>query len=295
MSQRTREIQVGIAVIVALGLVIAGLMFFKNVRLTSGVKKYAVDFSAVEGLRVGDSVQVRGIRSGSVSGFDFLPDKVRVFIEVDDWIDLREDAEVVLVQKGIVGEVVLDVDPGTGPSVLPGYVFTGRNAASIVTLGDKVNKALSEVTALSEELRHFLQQLRVEGEVIGTLATAQRTLLELEGMMAENRDNLRRSLNNLADLTDTLNAKLAEGQLDSTLAAAQLAATRVDSAMVELTAISRSAKVIMGRLEKGEGTAGRVLTDETLYDRADSTLQSLDRLLDQMRRDPKAFFKIEVF
>jgi len=295
MSQRTREIQVGIAVIVALGLVIAGLMFFKNVRLTSGVKKYAVDFSAVEGLRVGDSVQVRGIRSGSVSGFDFLPDKVRVFIEVDDWIDLREDAEVVLVQKGIVGEVVLDVDPGTGPSVLPGYVFTGRNAASIVTLGDKVNKALSEVTALSEELRHFLQQLRVEGEVIGTLATAQRTLLELEGMMAENRDSLRRTLNNLADLTDTLNAKLAEGQLDSTLAAAQLAATRVDSAMVELTAISRSAKVIMGRLEKGEGTAGRVLTDETLYDRADSTLQSLDRLLDQMRRDPKAFFKIEVF
>ena len=42
-------------------------------------------------------------------------------------------------------------------------------------------------------------------------------------------------------------------------------------------------------------TVGRLLTDETLYDQADSTLYSLHRLLDRMRRDPKAMFKMSVF
>jgi hypothetical protein len=37
------------------------------------------------------------------------------------------------------------------------------------------------------------------------------------------------------------------------------------------------------------------VTDETLYDRADSTLHSMERLLDQMRRNPKAVFRMSIF
>ena len=88
---------------------------------------------------------------------------------------------------------------------------------------------------------------------------------------------------------------LGDGKLDSTLTVTRSAAASFDSAMVSLQATTEEARVILGGLREGEGTVGRLLTDETLYDRADSTLQSLDRLLDQMRRNPKAMFKMSVF
>ncbi len=294
-QMRRREIQVGITVTVAMLILIGGLMFFKNMHLKGGTHEFTADFTAVEGLKVGDRVQVRGIRSGTVTAFDFMPQKVRVHFDLDSWIALHDDASVTLVQKGIVGEIVVEIDPGTGTPVAPGHEFQGRNAASIVALGDKVNKALDEMTSLSEEVRGFIGQLRTEGDLVGTLATAQRTLLEVEGMVKENRSRLRDALGNVVDLTESLSLALGDGKLDSTLVSTRQATAHLDSAMAELVTLSRTSSTILKRLEAGEGSAGRLLTDEALYDQADSTLQSLDRLLDQMRRNPKAFFKVSVF
>jgi phospholipid/cholesterol/gamma-HCH transport system substrate-binding protein len=148
---------------------------------------------------------------------------------------------------------------------------------------------------LSEELRLFLTQLRAEGLIVGPLAAAERTLLETEGMLKENRANLREITGSLASLTTELDEALGEGKLDSTLTITRSALANFDSAMVSLEATTEEARSILGGLRQGEGTAGRLLTDETLYDRADSTLQSLDRLLDQIRRNPKAMFKASLF
>jgi phospholipid/cholesterol/gamma-HCH transport system substrate-binding protein len=295
-SDRGREIQVGVMVLFGILVLIGGLMFFKRMNLNSEMVRYAIDFPAVEGLRKGDRVQVRGIRVGQVTSFEFLQGKIRVNIEVEDWVNRHPTAEVVLVMKGLVGEVLIEIEPGGGDTVvLPGHVFAGRNAASMLALGDKVNDSLDHMAALSEELRMFVAQLRGEGLVVGPLAAAERTLLETEGMLKENRDHLREISGSLAGLTAELEAALAGGKLDSTLTVTRNALATFDEAMVSLAATTEEARGILGALSSGEGTAGRLLTDDTLYDRADSTLQSLDRLLDQIRRNPKAMFKASLF
>jgi phospholipid/cholesterol/gamma-HCH transport system substrate-binding protein len=295
-SDRSREIQVGIMVVVGIVILIAGLMFFKRMSLNSEMVEYAIDFPAVEGLRTGDRVQVRGIRVGQVTGFDFLQGRIRVHIEVEDWVNLHPNAEVVLVMKGLVGEVLIEIEPGGGDTVvLPGHVFNGRNAASMLALGDKVNASLDQMAALSEELRMFVAQLRGEGLVVGPLAAAERTLLETEGMLKENRTNLREITSSLAVLTAELETALGDGKLDSTLTITRKTLASVDSAMVNLGATTEEARTLLAGISAGEGTAGKLFTDESLYDRADSTLQSLDRLLDQIRRNPKAMFKASLF
>lgn len=294
-QQRKRELQVGIIVIAAAVILIGGLMFFKNMRLNGGTNIYAADFVAVEGLKIGDRVQVRGIRAGSVTTFDFIPGGVRVFFELENWVKLNADAQVVLVQKGIVGEMVMEIDPGSTDVVKAGHVFAGRSATSMLALGDKVDVSLEEFTALAAELRLILVQLRDEGQVVGLMTTTRRTLDEVNASLAENRDDVRRIVRNVADLTENLNQALGDGKLDSTLTVARRATASLDSTAIEIAAVARQSRNLLTKLETGEGSAARFLNDPSLYDRADSTLQSLDRLVDMMRRDPKHFFKVSVF
>jgi phospholipid/cholesterol/gamma-HCH transport system substrate-binding protein len=294
-QQRKRELQVGVTVIAAVAILLGGLMFFKNMRLNSSTNTYAADFVAVEGLKIGDRMQVRGIRAGSVTAFDFVPGGVRVFFELEGWVSLHEDAEVVLVQKGIIGEMVVEITPGEGDAVKQGHVFTGRSATSMLALGDKVDISLAEFTALATELRHILVQLRDEGQMVGLMTSTRLTLDELNASLKENRDDMRHTVRNVAQLTETLDQTLGDGKLDSTLATARHATAQLDSTAIEIEAVAQQSRSLLAKLENGDGTAGRLLNDPALYDRADSTLQAIDRLVDLMRRDPKHFFKVSVF
>ncbi len=113
MKNRINEFQVGILTVTALAVLIGGMMWFKNVDLSKGQNFFQADFTNVAGLREGDKVQVRGIRMGEVTGMQILQGSVRVEIQLDDTVDLREDAVITLGEKGIVGEVVIEIDPGS--------------------------------------------------------------------------------------------------------------------------------------------------------------------------------------
>jgi phospholipid/cholesterol/gamma-HCH transport system substrate-binding protein len=294
-SQRAKEIQVGAMVVIGIAILLFGLAFFKRINLRSDMVPYAVDIPAVEGLRAGDRVQVRGIRVGQVTGFEFRPGSVRVYLEVEDWVELHEDADVSLVMKGLVGEVLLEIEPGTGSPAAPGHVFSGRSSASMLALGDKVNVALGVMTALGEEVRLLVAELREQDRVVRTLAAAEQTLQQTGAMVDENRAALRQLTGGLAELTVILQDALGDGKLDTTLVLTRQAVASLDVAMIELRTATQQGRALLAGLENGEGTLGRLLADETLYDRADSTLHSLDRLLDQMRRNPKALLKMSLF
>ena len=293
--QRSQEIQVGVMVVIGMVILVVGLMFFKRISLRTDMVPYAVEIPAVEGLRRGDRVQVRGIRVGQVVDFEILPGTVRVNIEVEDWVELCEDADVTLVMKGLVGEVLLEIEPGRGLPVRSGHVFTGRSAASMMALGDKVNEAMRVVTDLGEDIRLLVTDLREGDRIRQTLGATGRAFGEAADLLGENRQALSALLADLNGLIAVLTAALGDGKLDSTRSAVDRALISLEATLVELRAAAQDGRALLAGLERGEGTAGRLLTDPTLYDRADSTLQSLDRLLDQMRRDPKAVFRMSLF
>ena len=163
---RITEVQVGVLTIAAVAVLIVGMMWFKNLDFTRGSVTYFVDFPRVEGMQAGDRVQVRGIRMGEVQGLAMLPEAVRVEIMVEGETPLREDAEITLGEKGIVGEVVVDVEPGTtGKVVPPGYVFKGRTAGTIAAMTDAAGAALAEMRTLTGLVTDLVTEIREQGQV----------------------------------------------------------------------------------------------------------------------------------
>jgi len=295
MERRQYEVQVGIITIVALVILIVGIMWMKDATVGRAENEYQVDFPTVEGLQVGDRIQVRGIRAGQVSSYQVMDGFVRVGIRIDQSISLRDDARITLGTKGIVGEVVIEILPGGGAPVAEGHIFHGRTAVSISDMTDAAGHALKEMRELTVHVDSLVSEIRTTGHVVETLAQAHTTLARLDGMIADNRADLAATMGNLKAASDDLRALLASGTVQDAFGSAAGAAARADSLLLVMGGTARRMDTIMTRLDEGEGTAALLLNDPALYMRADSTMTSLQRLLDEMRRNPKKYFKLKVF
>ena len=294
MRRKFSEFQVGVLTVAALAVLITGMMWLKNIDLSKGSRLYLVDFERVEGMREGDRVQVRGIRMGEVSGMQILQSSVRVELVLDDTVDLRDDAIVTLGEKGIVGEVVIEINPGVGARVEEGHIFVGRTAGTIASMTDAAGAALAEMRALTAKVTELVDEVKSEGKVTETLQQANETLVMVDRMVKDNHSDVVVILENLRIMSDQLRDLMLSGRIEQSLDSAAVAMATADTLMTELTESSHRLNHILAKVEEGEGTAARLLNDPSLYATADSTMNSMKRLLDEMRRNPKKYFKVNV-
>ena len=129
-------------------------------------------------------------------------------------------------------------------------------------------------------------------------------------------NDLRRTLKAMADLATTLN-RTVEAQsveLAKTMTAVRRGAQALDSAAIDSTVrnLSRTSRNVadltadlqtttdklnglLGKLEKGEGTAGKLLTDEGLYLDLRRLTTRLDSLTADFKANPRKYIKFSVF
>jgi len=293
-NRKINEVQVGILTVVAIVTLVVGMMWFKNVDLSDEQIRYQVDFSRVEGLRVGDRVQIRGIRMGEVESLTLLPTAVRVQIKMSDKANLREDAQVILGEKGIVGEIVLEIDPGLGIPADEGFIFQGRTAGTIAAMTDAAGEALAEMLILTAKVSELVEEVKEQGKVVETLAQANETFVRIDGMIERNQADIEVSLANLVVATEGLREFVESGKVGDAFDSVDHALAGADSLMINLNTAANRLNLVMDKVEDGDGSLAKMLNDPMLYDRADSTLASVKRLVDAMRRNPKRYFKVNV-
>lgn len=294
LNRKINEVQVGILTMIAVVILVVGMMWFKNVDLSDEQTRYQVDFSRVEGLREGDRVQIRGIRMGEVESLILLPTAVRVQVKMSEKANLREDAVVILGEKGIVGEIVLEIDPGQGVPAEEGFIFEGRTAGTIAAMTDAAGSALEEMLALTAKVTELVDEVKEQGKVVETLAQANETLTRIDNMVERNQIDIEVSLANLVVATEGLREFVESGKVGNAFDSVDHALAGADSLMINLNTAANRLNLVLDKVEDGDGSMARMLNDPLLYDRADSTMASVKRLVDAMRRNPKRYFKVNV-
>src|SRR5215831_3936246 len=107
---RAREIQVGVTVLVALGITLWGVTWLKQFSLAKRVRVWHVTFPQTGGLSSSDEVQVNGLRKGSVSRVSLVGDHVAVDLALASEITLTTESRVAIRNIGLMGEKVIAVD-----------------------------------------------------------------------------------------------------------------------------------------------------------------------------------------
>ncbi|PIE75613.1 hypothetical protein CSA17_06540 [bacterium DOLJORAL78_65_58] len=247
-KQKRREFQVGILATLAILLLVVGMLWFRNVDLSDEKTRYQVDFQRVEGLREGDKVQIRGIRMGEVESLTLLPTAVRVQIKMSEKAVLTDEAVVVLGERGIVGEIVLEIDPGRGRPVQEGHVFQGRTAGTIAAMTDAAGDALAEMRIMVEKVNELVAEVREQGKVVQTLAQANKTFTRVDEMLERNDHDIRISLENLVVATQGLRRFVESGQVTDAFDGMDRTLAGADSLMNNLNIASERLNVVLGKM-----------------------------------------------
>lgn len=296
--KRQREIQVGVTVLAALAVLIWGVGWLKEFSLRRSVKTWTVEFPQTGGLGPSDEVQVNGIRMGSVKSMELSGHKVYVQLTIDDEVRLTTDSRVAIRNVGLMGEKVIAVDlEATGVEysendTIPGIFEQGMQEA-MASLGG----AVTSVSELSEQLTAVASMLSGEGDFAATMKNIARTTHELQLMVEENRRSVRTTFANLEASSSTVKGLTAdrEEKLEQAVDDFTSAMARIDRMSARLDSLTRSLNSVAGKLDRGDGTLGKLVNEEALYRDLNASVASLRALIEDIKKNPKDYFRFSVF
>jgi phospholipid/cholesterol/gamma-HCH transport system substrate-binding protein len=299
LRRRRREIWVGLFVVAGLAGVLIVLSTMTDAALFRGRYIVSTIVPDAAGIRKGDPVQMRGVNIGRILGFKISTDEVEVRLEIEGEYSVPRDSVVELKASGLLGGLVADVIPGSSSeTAVWGDVLEGRSG---VGLFDKMDSLAGEADDVAARLKALLSDEMVSN-LHGTAGEARQLLEQLSGTVREQRGELKALTKSLRRSAEGLEKVTTGPEIENTVKRVEEVASRMDEVLSGLDRSSQSLESILGRVDRGEGTLGKLSTDEALYDNVSSAAANFDKaaveiraLLEDVRTKPKKYIKLSLF
>lgn len=300
--KHSREIKVGASIIIAAALFFIGIRFFEDVPIFRGTYELYTEFEDAQGLTTGNSVRVHGVNVGSVESIeiDKASRHVRVTFAVDSKISIPEGSTTMIAGIAALNGVRIDLElgPASNDAIGPGGFVPSKPSPSISELTERAPMLLSRLENVLDGAGSTFEQVEIllrntEPELTQTLRSVRGTSESLDLTIRSQQERLARALENLEAFSADLRSFTGENRdsLELLLSSMNQSFARLNQNLVSLDSASQSLNRIMSSVERGEGTAGRLVNDPELYERLDSTLTSLNQLISDFHTDPGRFLR----
>ncbi|MDA0329983.1 MAG: MlaD family protein [Gemmatimonadetes bacterium] len=292
----SKEAQVGAFVLIGLISFVLVLFWMTDPATLRGRYMLVTEVGHAGGVRSGDPIQMQGVNVGRVHDFEMVDDnRVVITMEIEGNWQIPMGSSTIMGEAGLFGGRALEIVRGPGP----GVYAEGDTLAGVGAGGGGLLSSVDQLSARAESVLGSIDAM-LSDETVGSV---QGTARELESLLTELSAIAKEQRGALTGLTETL-SRAAEGLEAASAAGPDIASAmaRADSAMVVLTATGESLDVamaslstVLGRMERGEGTLGRLSTDETLYLSLNSAAENLSTLLADLQANPKKYINISIF
>jgi len=304
----SNETKVGILAAVAITLLILGFNFLKGKNLMAKKDTIYAVFPKVDGLSTSDAIRMSGLQIGNVTqmeeGDQDLTTVVVGFHLTRD-INIPDDSYAVI-NANPLGATSVNIVKGVSKK----FIENGDTLRTMVSAGllddlkktmtpvvDNVNNTLSSVDSLVEQLGLLLDPATRANlqQTIANLSAATNSLNELldtkKGALASTLNHVNSITGNLKNQNDSINGIISNtGELTR-----KLASLEVEQTLQKVQTTVDQLNSTLMRINSGEGTAGKLVNDPKLYQNLNSTANSLNILLQDLRLHPKRYINVSVF
>ncbi len=297
MSRRT-EIQVGFTVLAAVALLLWGVTWLKDFSVARRVHVWTVRFPRTGGLGRSDEVQVNGIRKGAVEDMALEGDHVVVRLALAQDVVITDDCKVAIRNVGLMGEKVIAVDlHTTGRAYTDRDTIVGEYELGIPEVIAQLGGSLDTITQLADHLHAISEALARSGDLQKSVHNFSVASEDLQKAVAENRVALRTTFANFQDASRTAKSLTTdrEAQLRTAIDDFAQAADRLNALAMRTDSLRASLARVTGKVDRGEGTLGKLVNDQKLYDDLNTSVQSLRALVDDIKKNPKKYIHLSVF
>ena len=294
-----KETRVGVFVILGVAAVVFMLYLLTDPATFRGRYKVTTNVTDVMGLRKGDPIQMRGVPIGRVHDFSLEPgtEEVAITLEVEGKWPIPVGSAARLVSTGLMDPRTVEIVPGLGPGTIgEGAVLPGSVTKSLFddteSLGEKGQKVLEQISAMlsdstiqsvDEGTRHLENILEDVSDIMDSEGEEIKDLISSLSMAAED----------LAGAAHTA-PELTEGLLETVGRADSLVGGLTET-MKEFDATMNSLARILERIDRGEGTLGKLATNDELFYSLKEAVESARFLMDDLKENPSRYINISIF
>lgn len=289
----TREIKTAILAILAILLFIFGFNYLKGKDLFDNANKVLAKFDNSYGLTNSAPVSYNGIQVGKVYDVfnDFEKNEVIVEFSIRKDVPFTKESIVKLIKDPLSGVSLALIPSGTG-----GQIVSGDFVKSTVDKGlvDKLQESLS---GLSTDLNGTLKSAdtllfslnalakddlkKAVEELNATMKSFKYTSYSLNQMIKNDRSNLNEMIKNFSETGEKF------GKVADSLEQANFGKT-----LKTLDKTIGNLNNVLANLEKGQGTMGKLLNDDQLYNNLEGATKEMKELLEDIKLHPKRYFRI---
>jgi phospholipid/cholesterol/gamma-HCH transport system substrate-binding protein len=292
MRTPRREVHVGIFVIVGVLAVLAALFVLTDPGTFRGRYHVTTVVQDAGGIRKGDPVRLKGVNVGRIRDFQIEEDGVRMFLELQGQYPIPADSRISVVSGGLLQSMVAEVIPGRSDQPL-------RDGAELVSVDTESMTATAERLGGSADTLLMRANLLLSQQTIGAVGASaqqmQELLTELTAFTAEQRVQMAALTTSLRRSAVGLEASATRPELARAIARTDSMTMRLDAASGSLQQASASLAALTSRVEGGEGTLGRLTTDDELYRNLNAAVTSLNELTADIKANPRRYINVSVF
>ncbi len=314
--KRSTIIYIGATFVLAIIIFIWGYNYLKGRDLFSKQTILYSRYHKVEGLVAGNPVMIHGKQVGSVNKISFTPDHsgdLMVTFIIKNKFPIPKNSIARIVNATLLGAKSVDLKLGNSKEdIKSGDTLRGSVE---VTLKEEVNSALAPMKARAENilsnadslLKSMSQLLSKETKgnlritfknIAGTIQNLNIITAQLKDIVQENKAHVNHTLASIDSITGTLNESRGNLQtaifnfknISDSLSNADLAGT-IRQTKASLEHINQ----LLASINKGKGTVGQLVVNDSLYLELNKSVKDLDKLLVDLRKNPHRYLKFSVF
>lgn len=274
----TQETKLGIFVLIGITGLVLSIFLLGDFQFQS-TYNLNILFGNVAGLPQKAKVKIAGVEVGGVKQITLRGNKANVKIWLKSGIKIHKDAEASIVSTGIIGSKYLELT-------------IGSETESVLKNGEEINGI--EPVSFEKMAQDVVDQL-------------DRLVGSFKGPTGEDiGKNLSASLSNIRQITDSLRAAIADQEekvvdiVDSLHSfsrdIAQITAENRDnlkSAIKNISEVAQKLDNVLSKIEGGEGTLGKLVSDKKMGDDIQSTFTDLKETTQEAKRVLKRINLIE--
>jgi phospholipid/cholesterol/gamma-HCH transport system substrate-binding protein len=278
MYSTSTEIKVGLFVLAALAVVV-WMALRLGVFSSFGNDYYNISavFDEASGLKIGVGVEVAGINVGRVSSISLYgSNRALVTMAIFNDVRLPVDSRAVIRAQGVLGDKFVEIFPGSSTGA---PLTAGSRIEETVSAMD-MSELMEKLGSVADDLKILTSSLAQDGggeelrEIVKNVRDLSRSLKDITEANGPNVTKAIETLGKVASNLESITERVNKGQ--GTLG--QL--INDDSAIRELRSTMASIRQITDKIGSGEGTLGRLVNDESTVDKIDQALTGINNYLE---------------
>lgn len=292
-----KEIKIGAFAVIVLAVTLFMIEFLKGKDIFSRNNTYYIIYPSVEGLSISTGITVGGYAAGVISDIAYNRQTMdyTVSASVSREFDIPEDSFIEIYSSDILGTKKLRVKMGTsGVMASSGDTLRGcmeTDMLSSVTGG--LDSLMRSIGTTVESVNLILnEENRAEFRLLlKRLNSTAGNLEKISAMLQSKSPDIEALLSNLSSISATLDS--AATAISGTAANAEAITASLNEA--DLKGMTDSIRSLAGRLQSPDGSIGKLMRSDSLYNTLTALSSDLDSLVNSIRRDPKKYIKISIF